>query len=720
MNLIDQLEWGWQKKLPMIHQTEAAECGVACIAMIAAWHGYKTDLRILRGKFNVTQHGMTLDRMIECVRMIDLAARPIRLELEELRELATPCILHWDLNHFVVLTRVKNGTIQIHDPARGILNLSLEETSKHFTGIALELTPTDHFEPVDLRDKIRLGHLVGRTRGLISTLGRILVFAGVLEALALTTPLFNQLVIDEVLVTRDTNLLIIVAIGMALLALTQGLIAMAREWALTSLSMSFGLQWAANVFHHLVRLPIEWFERRHLGDVSAKFRSIENIQRTLTTSTLEAILDTILLIGTLSMMFIYDVRLSLVAIGAAVLYGILRLSWFLPLRDAGIEAWTAMTKEESHFLESMRGILSLRINGATPRREVAWRNLMVDTRNAQLRQQRLAIGYHLCFSLLSRAAAILILWFGANAVLNGTFTVGMLIAFLALQDRFTTSANQLIDKFFEFKMLTVYTERLADIVLTPIDPGEKSQTATNERPQKPDESEIIAVKNLHFSYGENEIDVLTGVSFTLQRGEIVAVAGPSGCGKSTMLKILLGIYQPTRGEISIFGKSSVQGDLPKSRPRIGTVLQEDHLFSGSIFDNIALFAPRADVERVERCAQLAEIHNDIIQLPMGYHTLTGEMGSTLSGGQKQRVLLARALYKQPDLLFLDEATSHLDTDNEFRVNQMLRAMGITTLLIAHRPETIASADRVLVLSHGQIIEERFNTGHSEPAFPHSA
>lgn len=716
----NSLNWGWSRRLPLIRQTEGAECGVACLAMVAGWYGYKVDLPSLRSRFGVSQHGITLGRLIECAQTMQLIGRPLRLDLDELAELATPCILHWNLNHFVVLKRVHGKVVEVHDPARGALKLSLAEVNKHFTGIALELTPTHEFVKRDDRKKIRLTELVGRTQGIKTALVRIFCFALVLEALALITPFINQIVIDEVLVARDESLLTLIIIGTLMLTATQTLIGIAREWATISMAVNFNMQWTANVFNHLVRLPIDWFEKRHIGDISAKFSAVDTIQGSLTTSILQAALDLLLAIGTLSMMLLYSAKLSLIAVSAAAIYGLVRWLWFGAFRKAADDTWIAGTKESSHFLETLRGILSLRVNGALVRREAAWRNLNVERRNAQLHQNKLGMVYHALNTVIGSLVGAAVLWFGAQAVLGGTFSVGMLVAYMSFQGRFTGSISSLIDKAFEYRMLDVYNERLADIVLNKQEGaylrsremGDQQINSFALRPiamrnplkQQPG-MPVLEVQQIGFSYGPGERAILSGINLTVHPGEIVALVGQSGGGKTTLFKLILGLYQPTHGCIKVLGQDSSKYGFTTVRDHIGTVLQEDELFTGSILDNITFFSQDIDPDRAEYCAQLAELHNDIEALPMGYQTLIGEMGGTLSGGQKQRLLLARALYKRPKLLLLDEATSHLDTGNEGRINQTIRTLGIPVLLIAHRPETIASADRVVELAQGRIVGE---------------
>ncbi|CAI2416311.1 RTX-I toxin determinant B [Serratia ficaria] len=696
----ESLNWAWRKRLPLIRQTEAAECGVACLAMIAGWYGHRVDLATLRQQLNASQLGMTFTQLTGCAERLNLAGRAVRLELEELRLLATPCILYWDMNHFVVLKRVRGTRIELHDPARGLVKMSLREANRHFTGVALELTPTHQFDIRDRRRKVRLTALIGQTQGLKAALARIFCFALALEAFALLGPLINQLVIDEVLVALDANLLSLIVIAMLLLAVMQMLLELARQWATLSMAVNFNLQWTANVFHHLLRLPIGWFEARNMGDISAKFDAVDTIQETLTTTLLEAFLDLLLVVGTLSMMLLYSAKLTAIALGAALIYGLLRLCWFSTLRRAAEDSWSADTQESSHFLESLRGVLSLRVNGALARRESAWRNLNVARRNAHLRESKLMMVYGIMHTSFGSLVGAAVLWQGAGAVLAGQFSVGMLVAYLSFQGRFSASINGLIDNVFAYRMLDVYNQRLADIVLTA---REDAAAGGDERAPAPSaDRAVLRLDRVSFSYAAGEREILSQVSLQVMPGEVVALVGPSGGGKTTLAKLVLGLYRPTAGVLRLLGVAHHQPGYPALRREIGVVLQEDQLFRGSIADNLTLFAPQADMALLAECARLAQLSDEIARLPMGYQTLVGEMGGTLSAGQKQRLLLARALYKRPKLLLLDEATSHLDVTNEMRVSAALRQLGLPILLIAHRPETIASADRVIELRAGRI------------------
>lgn len=711
---MEPVKWTGKKRLPVIRQTESAECGLACLTMIACWHGLLTDLPTLRERFSISTQGMTLQRLMECASGIRLSSRAVRLEPEDLKSLSLPCILHWNINHFVVLHKVQGGKLVIHDPDKGRVTLSLQDAGKHFTGVALELTPAGDFTVRDERKKIRLRQLTGETPGLRTAMLRIIIFALALEVLTLGSPLINQMVIDEVLVAADRSLLTVIIIALLLLSLTQMLLSLARQWASITLSVNFNMQWTARVFHHLVRLPLAWFDARSKGSINDRFEAVDTIQQALTTQVLEGILDVLLVVTTLCMMLLYSPEMTLIALLAAIIYGVLRALWYPSLRQSAEDAWDAGARESGYFLETLNGILSLRINGVTAYREAAWLNLNVTRRNTQLRQSRLLMCYDIAHTLTGSVVSAVVLWKGAGEVLNGSFTVGMLVAYLSYQMRFSSSISSLTDKFFSWRMLDIYNDRLADIVLTPTE-GHQQQpvqeyNSTSVIPPisrgtvAGDDHPPLSLEHITFSHKGGHKPILRGASLTLYPGEVVAITGKSGCGKSTLVKLILGIHIPDEGTIRTFGILQTHPDYFQVRRRIGTVLQDDHLFSGSIADNIIFYSEDRNHERMTRCAQLALIDSDIMAMPMGYQTLIGETGGGLSGGQKQRILLARALYKKPGFLLLDEATSHLDVESEIQISQTLRLLGLPVLLIAHRPETIASADRVLYLADGDFTE----------------
>jgi ATP-binding cassette subfamily B protein RaxB len=698
---LHNLSFGFGRRLPLVLQTEATECSLACLAMVAGFHQYRTDLRTLRQRFPVSLKGATLAGLIQVAGQLDLGTRPLKLELEQLTELKLPCILHWNFNHFVVLKEVRAKSVVIHDPAFGARTLSLEEVSKSFTGIALELWPNTAFKPAEQRQTIKLRNLMGRVTGLAVSLWQILLMALSLEVFALVSPFFLQWVIDDVLVSADRDLLATLAIGFALLMLMQQAISAIRSWVILYLGTTLNLQWRANVFAHLIRLPVQYFEKRHLGDVVSRFGTIDQIQKTLTTSFLEAILDGLMTIVTLAMMFLYSPMLGAIAVSAMILYGLSRWLWYRPLRDATEETIIHAAKQQTHFLETMRGVKTIKLFQRQEERRTSWLALLVDQINTNLRSEKLLLFYRLLNGLLFGAENLLIIWLGARLVLDGNFSVGVLIAFNAYKGQFDTRVAALIDKFFELKMLQLQGDRLADIVLSePEDVlGKQAVVGTTELIAS------IAVVGLRYQYADQEPFVLDDVSFSIAPGESVAIVGPSGCGKTTLMNVLLGILPISLGDVFIGGVSLKNVGADALRKIVGTVLQDDVLFAGSIAENICFFDPNFDQIWIEQCAQFSAIAEEIASMPMGYNTLVGDMGTVLSGGQKQRILLARALYRRPKILFLDEATSHLDIEKEQLVNRAVKSLNITRLIIAHRPETIASADRAIVLMGGKVVQD---------------
>lgn len=698
MQLNSSLQLGLRKKIPIILQTETTECGVACLAMCAAYFGHQIDLASLRNRFSASLRGTTLQDLTRIAGFLSLSSRPIKLELAELNKLRCPAILHWDMNHFVVLTQVHGDHITIHDPARGRRVVSIQKVSCHFTGVALELVPDEDFKPRRDKRTISLRHLVGRLQGWSGALTKIMVLAFSLEIFGLASPLFMQWVVDSAIVSADKDLLTVLAAGFLLLAFIQVGMGALRSWLLMALSAQFNTQLVAKLFGHLLQLPIGFFAKRHLGDVVSRFESLTQIQRTLTGSFIEALIDGVMTIAILIMMLIYSPLLTLIVCIAALCYGALRFILYRPLRQAEEEQIVRGAKQQSYLLESVRAVQSIKLLNGQPQRHSQYQNLAVDHINSTVRVQRLAIMFKAFNGSLFGIENIAVVWLGARLVLDGGFSVGMLFAFIAYKQIFITRIVSVIEKSVEMTMLGLHAERVADIAQTDpenLAPGTDLAAAP---PQRFD----IEICNLDFRYSATDPYTLRNVNMRIEQGESVAIIGPSGCGKTTLLKIILGLLPPDAGEVRIGGIDIRRLDTGQYRSLVGTVMQDDHLLTGSIADNICFFTEQPDHEQIIRCAELAAVHDDILAMPMGYHTMIGDMGSVLSGGQKQRLLLARALYKRPHILVLDEATSHLDIAREKHVSDAIRNLHFTRIIVAHRPETIASVDRIIDLSAPEI------------------
>ncbi|MCF6437686.1 MULTISPECIES: peptidase domain-containing ABC transporter [Pseudoalteromonas] len=689
---VAKLQFWSRKSLPIILQSEAAECGLASLAMVAAYHGYHSDLISLRQRFNISLEGATLLDIMHFAEKLELTSRPLRIELDDLDALQTPCILHWDMNHFVVLKKANEKRIVIHDPAAGEKTFTLEEASKHFTGIALELTPTKNFETQEAKPSLRFSDFWSRITGLKRSLTLIFMLSMLLQVFTLASPYYIQLVIDDVVLTGDTSLLTVLAVGFFLVMVFEIATNALRGFTLLHFGNQMNIQLGANLFHHLVRLPLSYFETRHMGDVVSRFGSLQQVKQLLTTGVIEAIIDGLMAVITLAMIFFYSPLLSAVVLVAVILYALVRIAMYKPFRTISEQEIMARAEENSNFMETVRGIQTIKLFGSEVKREGQWQNRYANAINQNIRLGNFQIGYDAVNRALFGIENIVVVYLAAHLVIQGGFSTGMLFAFMAYKRQFMDKTANLIEKFIEFKMLGLHFDRIADIALT------------NKEQLQPDQVKRhtlvgnIEIKNVSFAYSDASANVINELSLKINAGESVAITGPSGCGKSTLLKIMLGLIPVKSGEILIDGIALEQLGARQYRQQIAAVMQDDELLSGSVADNIAFFETPIDMARVVYCAELAAIHDDISAMPMGYDSLIGDMGSSLSGGQKQRIILARALYKNPKILFMDEATSHLDTSLESDINDAVSRLKITRVIIAHRKETIASADREIKLT----------------------
>lgn len=688
-----RLDFGLRRRVPVVLQAEAAECGMACLAMVLAYHGLQIDLATLRRRHPLSLKGMTLRNLIDLCGAQGLTARALRVELTDLARLRLPCILHWGLNHFVVLTRVERGGLVINDPGRGRRQVSLAEASREFTGVALEAVPNPGFRRERAAPGLRLRDLFRNMAGIRSALAQVLALSLGIELVALLMPIASQVVIDEVIVNADHDLLLVVAIGLALLLLLQLGLSIARTWAIMLAGTRLNYQWSAGLFDHLSRLPLDYFEKRHVGDVISRFGSLATIQKGLTTDLVQAMLDGLMAVGMLAMLTVYGGWLVAVVLVSTALNAILRVFAYGAYREGSEEALVAEARQQTHFIETVRGMASVKLLDLRERRSGAWMNHFVTALNARLRLQRLDLVFGRANEFLFGLDRLILLVLGARAVIGGSLSLGMLVAFLAYRDQFATRVGSLIDAWFKLRMLDVQTDRLADIVLC--EPEEQDLAAAQAAvpPVVALKAGALAGEGLALRYGADEPWIFRGVSLSVRAGACFAITGPSGCGKTSLMKVMMGLTPPSEGIVTADGQD-IRVAAGSYRRRIAGVMQSDGLFAGSIAENIAAFDEHPDAGWIAECAARAAILDDIRRMPMGFESLVGDMGSTLSGGQKQRIVLARALYRRPEILFLDEATSHLDEATEAVIAGALKDLRMTRVIVAHRPATIAHADAV--------------------------
>jgi len=590
----------------------------------------------------------------------------------------------------------------IHDPATGKRFFPISEASKHLTGVALELSPSEDFLPKDERAQLPFSTFWTQLRGSLPTFVQILILSFVLELFVIASPFYLQLAVDEVIARGDVDLLIVLALGFGLLTAIKVASSAIRSLIILIVQNMLHFQIGARLFHHLIRLPIAFFEKRHIGDVLSRFTSIEPIRSVLAEGIISSVIDGLMALVTLAMIFVYSTQLAVVVLAAFVLYAAVRLGLYRLLRERSLAAIEAKAQENSSFIETMRAIQSLKIFNRESDREAQWLNRYTDVVSANVRLGRARIAFTTINEVLFGLETIVTIYLAARLALNNSLTIGMIFAFMSYKQHFTDKAVQLVEKALDFRMLELHLERLADIALSPLERGHDQLLSYTRQIDG-----RIELRNVFFQYAEAEPFVLEDISFTIEPAEFVTITGPSGGGKTTLIKIMIGLLQPTRGEVLIDGTPLSMIGPRAYREHVGAVMQEDQLLSGSIADNICFFDSSFHKERMIQCAQLAGIHDEIMAMPMSYNSLVGDMGSSLSGGQKQRVLLARALYRQPRILFLDEGTAHLDVDNERHINSSLKDLRITRVSVAHRPDIGNGADRILRIARTGVLEPLF-------------
>lgn len=679
-------------KLPMILQNERAECGHACIAMVSNFFGHYLDLYSLKSIKNTSNRGVTLLDITQLLERLGLNSRPLQVPLEELHLIKCPAILHWNMNHFVVLKQVRKNRITIHDPATGIRHCSLEEVSKSFTGIVLEIEKSNDFKEIHSHSKLTLFHLVKTITGVNKFIILLMLLSLSIEALSLLNPLFMQYVTDDVIGFSERSNLYVIAVGFLLLVIIQIFTEYIRGNMVIYFTNNLTEQFSSNVVRHILKLPLEFFEKRHKGDLQAKFQSIDQIQKKISTDFVNTVLDGFMIVINVMVMVIYSQLLTAIVVFALCICLSFRYASYQQLRKQTESSVHQHAKAATVFLETLQGIIPIKSFLKERVRFNTWRSCYIDSLNADINVSKMNLLYQVANQLLFHIEYIVVVCAGASLVLSNKFSVGMLIAFLSYRLLLVNKASSFIQNVFDYKLISIQLNRLSDILFqVPEEIGTGSGVVQHTQG-------TLTLKNIFFRYNPNDKYILNNVTLHIKSGEKVAIVGPSGCGKSTLLKVMMGLLDKTKGEIYIDQVNIKDFGLKNYRDLTASVMQEDALLSGSIIDNISFFDEELDMERVYHAAKLAYIHETVCALPMGYETVVGDMGSTLSGGQKQRLLLARALYKQPKILFLDEATSHLDVANENSINQSLKSLDITQIVIAHRHETIQMADRVIDLS----------------------
>ena len=688
--------------VPVLLQLSQAECGAACLAMILSYHGRKTRVSECRAYCGGGRDGVNAAAISEAAQRFGLQVKAYSLAIKDLDQIGLPAIIHWKFNHFVVLEHWSPERIVIVDPALGRRHVTPEAFNAGFTGVALTFEPGTHFkkgsEPSPSVWKYYLDHLL-HNRTAVGILVQILVASIILQALGLILPVFTKILVDHVLVLNMHGLLRILGLGLLILILGHMVIRYLRGALLVYLQGRVDSQMMMGILKHVLTLPYRFFQQRQSGDLLMRLSSNTIIRETITNQTLSVVLDGLFVLGYLAIIIFSAPRFATIVLllggcQVAVLLGSKRKILQLMQNDLAASAET-----QSYLLEILRGIAMVKASGSEDRALESWSNKFFKELNISLERHHLLAVVDTAIGTIQLASPLILLWVGGFMVLNDILTLGTMLALQALGIAFLTPLGSMIETGRQWQLLGAYLERIEDVIeAKPEQAG--SRVCRTSRLQG-----SITVKNLSFRYDSGAPPVLKDISFSIQSKQKLALVGRTGAGKSTLALLLLGLYPSTDGQILYDHIPILEFDLPHLRRQFGAVLQESFLFQGSIRQNIAFINPHLPMEDVIQAARIAAVHEEIMQMPMGYETLISEGGTGLSGGQRQRLSIARAIVHKPAILLLDEATSHLDAVTEDAVDRNLNAQVGTRIVIAHRLSTIKNADLILVLEDGRIVEQ---------------
>jgi ATP-binding cassette, subfamily B, bacterial len=686
--------------IPLITQLSASDCGAACLAMVLGYHGRPTSIDAVRSSLGGSAQGVSARQLMGAARQFGLRCRGVKLELSALEFAPRGTILHWEMNHFVVLERVDRRGARIVDPAAGPRRISHADLAERWTGVALLLEPgADFVRGPEQRG--RFGRYLRWLRAAPGYWSRVIVLSVVLQLVALAVPALVGLTIDKVLPRHDSDLLQLLAVA-ALVALSvQLLTTFVRSSLLLHLRTYMDAQMTLDLNEHLLRLPFGYFQQRSAGDLVMRLTSGTQIRDVLTSSALSAVLDGSMALVYFALLLIMAPQLAAIAVGIALLQsGIVLLSG---RRNAELaaEQLVVQARLASAQVDAIAAIEPIKSMGAERRIAERWSDLYVDVLNAALDRGRLGTYVNTLTGALGFAGPLALLLSGAHLVMNGTLGTGGMLALSALGSAFLTPVGALVSMWTQLQTLRSYVQRVEDILDTEPEPRPQPMAAGSAPARL---SGALELREISFAYAANLPQVVERLSLTIAAGEFVAIVGASGSGKSTLARLLGGLFAPSSGSVLYDGVDTRAWDPSALRGMLGMVTQDPRLLATTIRENVALFDATVPLERVEEAARLAEIHDDVSRLALGYDTVLSDGGGSLSGGQRQRLALARALLRKPAVLVLDEATSQLDTVTERRVQEHLQTLRCTRIVVAHRLSTVRGADRIVVLDRGRVVD----------------
>ncbi|MBT9260204.1 MAG: peptidase domain-containing ABC transporter [Clostridiales bacterium] len=686
-----------RRKVPFVPQMEMTECGPACLTMVLRFHGCRVPLSKVRQECGSGRDGVSALVLKQAAARFGLETKAYRVHYSQLSDITLPAILHWQGYHYVVLECLTRRGAWIVDPASGRQLISLKTLEEHFSGVVLTFVPGTNFVPRN-DYKISWRYYLNRLWEDRRLLFYILLTTFLMQAMGLLLPYFTYLAVDSVILARNLGLLPTIGIGMIGIAIVQGLTVYLKGVLTSRLQARISLTLSRDFISHMFSLPLGFFEQRSSGDLITRVNNIIIIREILSGSSVSVLLDGLLIITHGMFMLFISPSLTILAVAVGMIQMGLMLVLAPRIRNLTRQELSAQAEANSYLMEALRGMMLVKATGGDRKILETWNALLVKQVKWGMYRDRTRAILDGSLNSLRVSMPLVFLTLGTHEIVRGEQTLGMLLGFNALALAFMLHVTSLIGSLQQLQLLSSIVERLQDVL-------EAKPENTEKQPCTLQSTNVaIRFEGVTFSYNHYSSRILDGINLCINPGQKVALVGPTGSGKSTFVKLLLGLYLPTKGRILYGNVDLSQLDRTQLRQMIGVVLQESHLFHDTIARNIAFYRdiPRS---QIEWAAKMALLHEEILKMPMGYDTLIGENGLTLSGGQRQRLAIARALAGRPSILLLDEATSNLDVATQGALEQNIRQLGITRIVVAHRLSTVIDADQIIVLNKGRIIEQ---------------
>lgn len=687
--------------VPLVMQATAIECGPACLAMIARYHGRHTPLPEARDLCGAGRDGVSAGALARAARAFGLEVTARRAAPAAFTALPLPAIAHWQGDHYVVIERLSRRRAHLADPARGRRAVSTRALRDSLGSVVIGLRPGDHFERrgaasepfwrTYLRSLLRLP---GTRRLLV----QVLAVSVLIQALGLAVPLLLQSVVNSLGSLRSTSVLVLLGAGVGAVCLATLVTSYLRSALLIYLQGRLDTHAMIGFCAHLLRLPLRYFQQRTTGDMVLRVVSIASLRDLITNQTLSSVLDASMVLSFIGILFFESITIGLALLAVVIAQILLIVGTTRLTRERMAADLAAQSEAQAQVIETLEGITTLKASAVESRALDQWAEKFLAWTKMTLRRSHTSAVVDSFSTVLQTLTPLLILWIGVTQVLSGQMSTGTMIAVTWLASSIVLSLSAVISNGQGLQLAAAQMQRLADVL------EHEPERSTQAAGTVASAAGVIELSHVAFSYDRYSPPVLTDVSVTIQPGMRVAIVGPTGAGKSTLGMLLLGLYVPTDGTISFGGVPLTDLNPSDLRRDIGVVLQEPFVFAGTLTENITFRDPSISMDSVRDAARLAALEDEIAAMPMGYGTHLAERGAGLSGGQRQRLALARALVRQPRLLLLDEAASHLDAETESRIHRNLATLRCTQIIIAHRLSSIRDADLILVLNSGQIAE----------------